>query len=76
LSKALVRTASLDACQEKINSVKSAPVLFIKELNSVLNVQIFPAKLPNKDQSVSAIASIFQGKNNYSCGLTVKFFMS
>jgi len=66
----------LVACQEKISSVKSAPALFTRGLNSALNVQTFPAKLLNKVQSVSAIASIFQGKNNYSCGLTVKFFMS
>lgn len=66
----------LVACPERISFVKSVLALFTKVLNSALNVQTFPAKLPNKVQSVLATASIFQGKNNYSCGLTVKFFMS
>jgi hypothetical protein len=53
---------SLVACLEIISSVKSRPALFIKGLNSALNVQTFPAELPNKVQSVLAIASIYQGK--------------
>ena len=56
--------ASKVACQEKINSAKSAPVLLTRALSCVLNVRNSPAKLPNKVQSLMAIANILQGKKN------------